>query len=271
MSFARHGPSKPPPSNALVLGVNSDRFLAYVTRTFLKSPDRLKPVSPATCRPKIATSSLCDIVKKWRKNHPGITTTFQSSLANDIFSDVKSRRLNQQQWSEVRLEYETSVERPTLRQLAVKHCVSRSTIFKRAAREHWKQNATIVDAARKQIVQKMEVTLEAATTEAAQVAAKEMVAQLQPWIEREKAEHIRRVVRIVKHGFQRIERLWDENAPEVRSESLAAATLDKHDAIIRRNLGMNESQGGSGTLDLYVSAGGGRRIVAAAQKTPASG
>ena len=78
---------------------------------------------------------------------------------------MKSRRLNQQQWSEVRLEYETSVERPTLRQLADKHGVSSSTIFKRAAREHWKQNAALVDAARQQIIEKMEEKLEAETAD----------------------------------------------------------------------------------------------------------
>jgi hypothetical protein len=50
------------------------------------------------------------------------------------------------------------------------------------------------------------------------------MAELQPWIEREKAEHIRRVVRIVKRGFQRIEKLWEENEiPEARAESLVAA------------------------------------------------
>ena len=95
-------------------------------------------------------------------------------------------------------------------------------------------------------------------------AAKQFMAELQPWIEREKAEHIQRIVAIAKRGFRRIEKLWDENEiPEVRTESLAAATLDKHDAIIRRNLAMNETQGGSGTLNLDVLVAGGRRIVSA--------
>ena len=105
---------------------------------------------------------------------------------------MKFRRLNQQQWSKVRLEYETSVERPTLRQLAEKVGVSVSTIFKRAAREHWKQNAALVDAARQQIAQKMEASLEAKAAEAAELAAKQFMAELQPWIEREKAAHIQR-------------------------------------------------------------------------------
>jgi hypothetical protein len=179
---------------------------------------------------------------------------------------VKPRRLNQQEWAGLRLEYETSPNRPTLRQLADKDGLSRSTIFKRAAREHWRQNAAVVESARQQIVQKMEAKLEAETAEVAQVAAKELMSELQPWIEREKAEHVRRVVRIVKRGFQRIEKTWDENpVPEARAESLVASALDKHDAIIRRNLGMNETQGGSGSLNLDVLVGGGRVIASAPQ------
>ena len=47
-----------------------------------------------------------------------------------------------------------------MRELADKYFLSRSTIFKRAAREHWKQNATLVEATRKQIVQKLEAKME---------------------------------------------------------------------------------------------------------------
>jgi len=169
---------------------------------------------------------------------------------------VKPRHLNAQEWSEVRLEYETSRQRPTLRQLADKHRLSRSTVFKKAARERWKQNATIVDVARKQIVEKMEARLQAEITEVAQLAAKQVVAELQPWIEREKAEHIKRIVAIAKRGFRRIEKLWDETeVADSRAESLAAATLDKHDAIIRRNLGMNETSAGSCSLNVHVLTG----------------
>jgi hypothetical protein len=124
---------------------------------------------------------------------------------------VKPRHLNAQEWDEVRLEYETSPERPTLRRLADKHRLLRSTIFKRAAREKWKHNATLVEAAMKQIIEKVDASLEAATTEAAQVAVKEMTAQLQPWIEQEKIKHIKRAVMMANRGFQRIEKLWDEN------------------------------------------------------------
>jgi hypothetical protein len=73
----------------------------------------------------------------------------------------------------------------------------------------------------------------------------------------ERRSHIKRIVAIAKRGFRRIEKLWDENEiREVRTESLAAATLDKHDAIIRRNLGMNETSAGSCSLNLHVLTGG---------------
>jgi hypothetical protein len=105
----------------------------------------------------------------------------------------------------------------------------------------------------------------------ADLAAKQFMAELQPWIEREKAEHIKRIVAIAKRGFRRIEKLWDENAvPEARAESLAAATLDKHDAIIRRNLGMNETSAGSCSLNLHVLTGG-RTIISPQQSTGQSG
>jgi hypothetical protein len=48
-----------------------------------------------------------------------------------------------------------------------------------------------------------------ATTEVAQLVARQVIADLQPWIEREKAEHIKRAVRMARRGFEPIERLWD--------------------------------------------------------------
>ena len=97
------------------------------------------------------------------------------------------------------------------------------------------------------------------------------MAELQPWIEREKAEHIRRIVAIAKRGFRRIEKLWDETeAADSKAESLAAATLDKHDAIIRRNLGMTETSAGSSSLNLHVLTGG-RAIISPQQSTHSTG
>jgi DNA-binding transcriptional regulator YhcF (GntR family) len=170
-----------------------------------------------------------------------------------------------------RHDVQEMVRSPTLRQLADKHGISRSTIFKRAAREHWKQNAALVEATRKQIVEKLEAKMETATTEVAQLVATQVIAELQPWIEREKAEHIKRIVAIAKRGFRRIEKLWDETeVADSKAESLAAATLDKHDAIIRRNLGMNEASAGSCSLNLHVLTGA-RTIIEAQQTIDSTG
>jgi DNA-binding transcriptional regulator YhcF (GntR family) len=163
------------------------------------------------------------------------------------------RHLNDQEWAGVRLEYETNTERPTLRELADKHQISRSTIFKRAAREKWKQNAVLVEATRKQIVKKMEAKMEAATSEAAQLVAKQVVDDLRPWVQREKEERVKRAVTMGKRGFERIEKFWDEEEPvDPRQESFAAATLDRHDGIVRRNLGMNDKEMPISPLNLNV-------------------
>jgi hypothetical protein len=73
-----------------------------------------------------------------------------------------------------------------------------------------------------------------------------------------------------KRGYERINRMWDDNPLlEVRDESLAAATLEKHDTIIRRNLGMNETGDASGTLSLSVLAGRcGRTRIAIETENP---
>jgi hypothetical protein len=45
-----------------------------------------------------------------------------------------------------------------------------------------------------------------------------------------------------RRGVERIEKLWDGNEPDnPKFESFAAAALDRHDNIIRRNLGMNDA------------------------------
>jgi DNA-binding transcriptional regulator YhcF (GntR family) len=179
---------------------------------------------------------------------------------------VSSRTLSEGEWTAVRLEYETGNDRLSLRELADKHGISRSTIFKRAARENWEQNAALVAATRKQIVQKMEAKMEAATSEAAELVAKQVVEELQPWMEQEKAEHIRRAVAMGKRGFERIERLWDETeAVDPKQEQFAASTLDRHDTIVRRNLGMSDNEAASSTLNLAVLTGVGVTRIQIAQ------
>jgi hypothetical protein len=72
-----------------------------------------------------------------------------------------------------------------------------------------------------------------------------------------------------KRGYERIERMWDANhAVDPKQEQFASSALDKHDAIIRRNLGMNETGVGSGTLNLNVLAGRVGRTRIAIEQQP---
>jgi hypothetical protein len=72
--------------------------------------------------------------------------------------------------------------------------------------------------------------------------AENTLAELKPWIEQQKAHHLRKVVQAAKRGVERMEKLWDGNEPDdARFESFAAAALDRHDNIVRRNLGMNDA------------------------------
>src|SRR5207237_9271807 len=96
--------------------------------------------------------------------------------------------------------------------------------------------------------------------------AKQIVEDLRTWIEHEKAEHINALLRWESAVLNGSETLWDERAPEVRSESLAAPTLDKHDSIIRCNLWFSAKEGGSASLNLAPLTG--RRTVIAIEQQP---
>jgi len=68
-----------------------------------------------------------------------------------------------------------------------------------------------------------------------------------------------------KRGYERIENLWDQReAVDPKQEQFASAALDKHDTIVRRNLGMSDNQPASSNLTLSVLEGG-HAIVAIKQ------
>jgi len=53
----------------------------------------------------------------------------------------------------------------------------------------------------------------------------------------------REVVEELRPRLERIEKLWDaEEAVDPKRENLAASSLDKHDEIIRRNLGIDDEE-----------------------------
>jgi hypothetical protein len=56
-----------------------------------------------------------------------------------------------------------------------------------------------------------------------------------------------------KGGYEPMGRLWDqEESVDAKQEHFASSALDKHDSIVRRNLGMSDNQPASSSLNLNV-------------------
>jgi hypothetical protein len=70
-----------------------------------------------------------------------------------------------------------------------------------------------------------------------------------------------------KRGYERIEQLWDQGeAVDSKQEQAASSALDKHDTVVRRNLGMSDNQPADNSLNFNVLAGRGRTLVAIEQQ-----
>jgi hypothetical protein len=71
-----------------------------------------------------------------------------------------------------------------------------------------------------------------------------------------------------KRGVERIEKIWEDHEPsDPRNESFAAASLDRHDTIIRRNLGMSDNDRPMSPLNLSVLSQ--NTVISIAEKAPA--
>ena len=111
-----------------------------------------------------------------------------------------------------------------------------------------------------------------AATEGAELVAKQFVQDLRPWIEQEKEEHIRRAVAMGKRGFERIGKLWDaEELFDPKRENLAASSMDKHDEIMRRNLGTNDDEQRGSGAGLPLSIFSKQAVIAVQAKTDSQG
>lgn len=165
----------------------------------------------------------------------------------------------------IRLRYEGSDI--SQRRLAAELGISYSTLSHRAMRERWSQSASLVHQAREQVALKTVQALETAASHAADLAAKQLVDELQPWIAEQKAAQIKRAIARSTKAQSRLDTIADgvtaldkegnrvtlPNGP--KEESFIAQAEDKYDNIIRRNLGMSESGGFSGNLSVNVLAG----------------
>lgn len=160
-----------------------------------------------------------------------------------------------QEWARIRARYETAAPRIGLRALAAEYRLSVSTVMKRAAREGWKQAAQQVASARKIVAAATNEAIQVAASDAAKAAAASIVDQLQPWIEQEKIAHIKAQVARAKRNLSRLDRyVTDDELLGPKEEAHYAKSIDIFDSVTRRNLGMSDNGGVSGTLNIQVLA-----------------
>lgn len=179
------------------------------------------------------------------------------------------RPLTKDQWNLARIQFETGDQGITLARIAAIFNTSRSSVEKRSATEKWSKGLAIVQDARKHL----QVATQSAMTIAAEKAGQEMALritkELQPWIEKEKRAHIQRAVRRSKKALKRIDGIAGgytiehpktgdpvEIKPGPKDEMCFATAEDKYDSIIRRNLGMNDTNALSGALSVRVLTDG---------------
>lgn len=176
-----------------------------------------------------------------------------------------TKPITEHDWKAIRLRYEGSDI--SQRRLAQELGVSYSTLSHRAMRERWSQSAALVHQAREQVAIKTSEALQSAASHAADLAAKQLIDELQPWIAEQKTQQIKRAIARSTKAQQRLDAIADgtlaldkdgntltlPNGP--KEESFIAQAEDKYDNIIRRNLGMQDGSGFSGALSVNILAG----------------
>lgn len=174
-------------------------------------------------------------------------------------------------WEKIRADYETSPDL-SLRKLALKHGIPDGTVRRRAHEHHWakfvpvlrRATASVTNAANKAIEETC-----AAVARRVEARTIETLRDLEPWIEEQRARHVKHIVGLSRAGLARLERLYSENEPTAaKDEQFAAAAMEKHDSIIRRNLGMGDNGTGSTSLNVAVLVGGGRKVLASGPDGP---
>lgn len=161
--------------------------------------------------------------------------------------------------------FETGNKTVTQAKIAKHFNTSLSMVQKKSAEEQWSKGQTIIQSVRKQAEIALHETATIEARKAGQEAGRQVVKELQPWIEAEKRSHIKRAIKRSKRALKRIDGLTDgyfienpktgqpeEIKPGPKDEMMIANAEDKYDSIIRRNLGMNDSTGLSGALSVRV-------------------
>ena len=171
------------------------------------------------------------------------------------------------EWAVIRAEYENG--RESLDGLAKRLRVAPSTMRKRAADEKWQRRSAIAERMGTAIVEAADAAIVAEAEKHGKAIAQKLAKDLAPWIEEQKRSHLRASVKRSKRALRRIDRIgangyevYDTKAEGLvkcevspRDEQSLAIASEKHDSIIRRNLGMGEQSSIGGSISLRVLNG----------------
>ena len=181
------------------------------------------------------------------------------------------RPLSAGEWKVMRAQYESGSH--TCAQLAAIFNTSLATVYHRQADEKWKRGSAgagaVVLNAREELQSAATAAMKQAAAGVAEKLARDLTAELAPWIEKEKRQQIRRAIKRSKAAQRRLDgvsegySVYDAKKGEVvalepspKDESYLASSEEKYDSIIRRNLGMDDTSApAAGRISLRMLAG----------------
>jgi len=176
-------------------------------------------------------------------------------MVNDLSDQRKGKYVltPKSEWVKIKAVWETAPDKPTFRALAKIYGFDRTTIQQRAKREGWQRKDSLALAT----VRAVENESKTIVAETAAIVGKQLRADLQnslaPWLEREKAKHVRTQVHRAKRALKQIDsHVQPTVSLSPKDSAFIARAADQWDTIARRNLGMNDGSPTAGSLNLNI-------------------
>jgi hypothetical protein len=178
------------------------------------------------------------------------------------------RPLSDDQWRLARIQFETGDKAITHKTIALAFNTSVSSVSKRSASEKWAKQRNLALQIANGLKSETDRLVQIETEKAGQQIVRSVIKDLQPFIEREKRDQIKRAIKRSKLAQKRLSKVADgyqvydsksgqlvnvECAP--KDEMHIASAEEKYDSIIRRNLGMDDGKAPAGSVNLNILTG----------------
>lgn len=162
-------------------------------------------------------------------------------------------RLPDSQWIAIKAAYETDPSRPSPEQLAKIYGVDRTTIDKRARAQSWTRKDSLAIATIKALENENDAIVAKTTANVAAQLTQHLSDSLQPWIEKQKTQHLKNQIRRSKLALKQVDTfLAPGPVLSPKDSQFVAKTAETWDTIARRNLGLNDMSPVAGSLNLQI-------------------